>query len=452
MDNFIINKEYAFKNLLSEEHYFQSLLQVLHSNDLLSIGEIEGIQLQLVDILTETVGYYTKNKSSSVRVEVAEQIMLSIYYTLGLFLKNQSTIKESITLIEEKGIRYLFARGEKILKAKVDECQGLLDIVKETRLEIENYAYIDTIDYGIPLFFKEYDIRFASHETPGSIDYPLSIDEMKLAGIEYMNDYLNKVILENKFCSYFDIAEIEALLKGFNKNFKHMLINIFQLVLTNYLGCILTGKGGRSLEITKGDRVYLKSIMENLSQAGLERLISEAAEKLCQELFIEDKNLIEYINRTVCNILPEVKIYIETDTLKNIFITLSKSEKDVLKYEDGKSLDDSSFRSITEEIRDCSKVEDKIEIITEEIHSLKDLVDVLSADCIFDNEFIDIFKALDDFEIALLVKNTSNDEVFNTDYGTESEKEWHGKLKVYLEGLDDMKKKEIISISQGIDI
>ncbi|MGY0373341.1 DUF6179 domain-containing protein [Clostridium sp. JNZ J1-5] len=452
MDNFIINSEYDFENLLSKEHYFQSLLKVSNSNNLLNIKEIEGIQLQVVNILTETVGYYTKNKSSSVRVEIAEQIMLSIYYTLGLFLKNQSTVKKSIILIKEKEIKYLFAQGEKILKDKVDECERLLEIVKETRLKTENYAYIDTIDYGIPLFFKEYDIRFASHETPGAIDYPLAIDERDLVGVEYIEDYLNKMIFENKFCSYFDSSEIEALLKGFNQDSNHMLINIFQLVFTNYLGCILAGKEESSLEIVKGDRSYLKSIMKNLSQAESMRLILGAAEKLSQKLLIKDKSFTEYINKTACKIAHEIKRYIETDTLENIFITLNKPERNVLKYEDGKSLDDSKFRNITEEIRDCNRVEDKIEIIREEFHSLKDFIDVFSSDCIFDDEFIDIFKALDDFEVALLIKSISNDKVLDAYYGTESEKEWHEKFNKYLESLDDTKRGEIIKISQEITI
>ncbi|MCT8977711.1 DUF6179 domain-containing protein [Clostridium sp. CX1] len=452
MDNFIINKKGDFEDLLSKEHYFQSLLQVLHSKNLLKIKDIESIQLQVLNILKEMVGYYTKNKSSSLRVEIAEQIMLSVYYTLGIFLKSQPTMEESIALIKKKEIKYLFAQGEKVLRAKIDECQRLLEITKETRVKTENYAYIDTIDYGIPLFFKEYDPRFASQGIPGSIDYPLAISERYLVGIEYIKDYLNKVILENKFCSYFNCAEIEALLKGFNKDSNHMLINIFQLVLINYLGRILAGKEGRSLEITKGDRAYLKSIMKNLSQLEFKKLIFQAEEKLRKELSIRDKKLMEYINRTLCQVAPEIKKHIENDTLENIFITLNKSEENMLKYEDGESLENSKFRYITEEIRDCSKVEEKIEIIREEFHSLKDLVDVFSADCIFDDEFIDIFKALDDFEVALLMVVISNDKVLDIDYGTESDKEWRGKFKEYLESLDDRKKEDIIKISQGIDI
>ncbi|MDP4088856.1 MAG: DUF6179 domain-containing protein [Bacillota bacterium] len=452
MDHFIELKEQISEDLLSSEHYFESLLRVLHSKGLLYSRDIESIQLQIIDIFTETAGYYTRNESSSVRVEIAEQILLSVYYTIGLFLKSQPTLNESIALIKKKDMRSLFAQGEKILKAKVIECQVLYNLVMETRLDTGNYAYIDTLEHGIPLFFRDYDPRFASHDAPASIDYPLGLDEGQLVGVEYIEDYLNKVILENKFCSYFDSTEIRDLSKGFHKNFDHMLINIFVLVLTNCLGRILAGKGGRSLEITKVDRIFIKGILENLPQRELEEVIFMAAQKLCEELEIQDNKLTEYINGTVCSIIPEIKRNLETDTLENIFITLVRAEKETVRYNDGKGLDNSSFRTITEEIRDCCRVEDKIGIIRRKVHSLEDLIDVLSADCIFGDEFIEVFKALDIVEIALLIKSISNEEVWDTDYGTESEKEWHKSLEIYLESLDGTKKTEIISISQGIEL
>lgn len=452
MNNYIINKEDTFENLLSKEHYFQSLLQVLYSNDLLSTKDIESIQLQILDLLKETVNYYTKAESYSVKEEIAEQLMLSIYYTIGIFLKDIPTIKERITSIKESAMKYLFSEGEKILKTKVEESKELLKLVQKNRLNTANYAYIDTIGYGIPLFFIDYDIRFASHETPGSIDYPLAIDEMDLVGIEYINEYLNKINFENKFCSYFENAEIEALLNGFDKNSDHLLINIFELVFTNYLGRMLLGRAGRHLEITELDRYYLKSKIEKLKHEELYMLISEEVKKMCNDFSIKDDYFISYLNKTGIKIISEIKGNIELNKLANIFITLNNSKDNLVKYKDGEAMNDSKFRIITEEIRACRNVEDKIKIIREEINSLEDLVDVLSSDCIFDDEFIDVFKVLDDFEIALLLKYISNDSAVDRDYGTEGEKEWHRKLQNYLSDLEEVKKEEIIKISKGIDI
>ncbi|WP_236896444.1 DUF6179 domain-containing protein [Clostridium beijerinckii] len=450
MDNYIIDRNDTIENLLSKEHYFQSLLQVLHSNDILNNKELENIQVQILDILRETANYYTKAESYSVRVEVAEQIMLSIYYTIGSFLKGKTSIKEKITLIKENAMKYLFSEGEKVLKIKIEESKELLKNVQKSKLKTSNYAYIDTIDYGIPLFFIEYDSRFAAHEMQGSIDYPLAIDEMELVGIEYISEYLKKIDFENQFCSHFDIYEIENLLKSFDKNSDHILINIFELVLTNYLGCMVLGKRGITLDITDTERRYLKNKLGELKEEEFNEVISRIVEGICQEFNINDINFINYINKTIYKIMPSIKKNIENNKLENTFITFKNEDENLIRYEDGESLENSRFKDITEEIRDCDKVDDKIQIIRKEIHSLRDLVDVLGSDCIFDYEFIEIFKVLDDFEISLLLKYIPNDSVMDVDYGTESDKEWHEKLEEYLDMINEEKKSKIITESLNI--
>jgi len=450
VDNYIIDRNDTIENLLSKEHYFQSLLQVLHSNDILNNKELENIQVQILDILRETANYYTKAESYSVRVEVAEQIMLSIYYTIGSFLKGKTSIKEKITLIKENAMKYLFSEGEKVLKIKIEESKELLKNVQKSKLKTSNYAYIDTIDYGIPLFFIEYDSRFAAHEMQESIDYPLAIDEMELVGIEYISEYLKKIDFENQFCSHFDSYEIENLLKSFDKNSDHILINIFELVLTNYLGCMVLGKRGITLDITDTERRYLKNKLGELKEEEFNEVISRIVEGICQEFNINDINFINYINKTIYKIMPSIKKNIENNKLENTFITFKNEDENLIRYEDGESLENSRFKDITEEIRDCDKVDDKIQIIRTEIHSLRDLVDVLGSDCIFDYEFIEIFKVLDDFEISLLLKYIPNDSVMDVDYGTESDKEWHEKLEEYLDMINEEKKSKIITESLNI--
>lgn len=449
MNNKIINKEDLLESQLNDEHYLQSLLQVLHLNRFLTIEELENIQLQILNILTETLGYYTRNESSSVRVEVADKIMLSIYYTIGLSLKKEAHIKAQVSNIKQLKIKKLFNDGEEIIKEKVKECENLLKQVHETRLETINYAYVDTLEYGLPLFFKEYDSRFGAHETQGSIDYPLGYDEMKLVGVEYIEDYLKKIDMENKFCSYFKQEDIEALLKGFNVQSHHLLINIFTLVLMNALGCSLAGKEITKLDINEGDRIYLKNKLENSHD--FNKSIYDGTEKIIKSLSIENENMIEYIKIVIEKLIPDIKISLENDKLEMIFLSLDKSVDNNIEYEDGESLDNSIFKEITEEIRDCEDVEEKIEIIREEFHSLKDLVDVLGADCIFEDEFIEVFKVLDDFGIALLLKEISNEYDYH-DHGTESEKEWHGKLYQYLDIIDSKRKEEIMKLSKGVNV
>ncbi|KLE14197.1 DUF6179 domain-containing protein [Clostridium sp. C8] len=451
MKNFIIKNTDKVEGSLSQEYYFQSLLQYAYSNDLLSKEQFENIQIQIIDILKETVGYYTMGESTSVRVEVAENLLLSIYYTISLFLKNNFKAIESIDLIKRKNIKEIFNKGQELLKVKFNECTTLLEYIINTKLLIKNYAYIDTIEYGIPLFFKEYNLRYESHEVPGSIDYPLANYEINLAGVEYIERYLKNLYLENLFCSNFNFKDIDELLNGYDKKSYHLLINVFKIVLTNSIGSILLNRSAKNLLITSSDKIYIEYKLKDLSEPQLKDNILMAIEKICSEFSIDDQELINYLNNISVEISHEININ-KIDKIDKIFITPNNEKENIIKYKDRKSIKNNLFRYVTEEIRTCNTVEDKIKIIKEDIHSLRDLVDVLGADCIFEHEFYKVFNSLEDIEIALLIKYLPSNKDLDSDYGTESEKEWHEKLKEYLDYIDDYRKKNIMSLSNKIEI
>lgn len=450
MSNFIINNEERINELLNQEHYFQSLLQYSYTYNLLDREEFEKVQIQIINILKDIVTYYTMDSSSSIRIEVAESLLLSIYYTISLFIKNNFTAIEGIKIVKEENIKEIFNKGEKLLRVKFDECMILLNNIQKTKLIIKNYAYNDTIDYGIPLFFKEYDIRYGSHETPGSIDYPLASDDMNLVGIEYIEDYLRKLYLENIFCSYFSTIDIEDLLTGYDKNSYHLLINIFDLVLSNSIGSVFLNKKASNLRITPYEKLYLKNKFIDLSEKEIEKEVLLAVEKIFIEFSINDNHLMNYLNNASLKVSHELNRNI--NKIERIFITPNNEKEKTIKYQDRKSVENSIFRKITEEIRSCNNVESKIKIIKDDIHSLTDLVDLLGADCIFDNEFIEVFNALDDFEIALLLKFLPDSKELKSDYGTESEKEWHEKLLDFMDSLDEIKRRDIMMLSNKVEI
>ena len=82
----------------------------------------------------------------------------------------------------------------------------------------------------------------------------------------------------------------------------------------------------------------------------------------------------------------------ENNSLDKIIImdSLDEGYNKVI-YKKGKKLDDDKFREIVNEITLCFDVDSKIEVIKAEILSLEDFIDVLKADCIFENEYRTIF-------------------------------------------------------------
>lgn len=87
--------------------------------------------------------------------------------------------------------------GRKQIRKDVKKAKHILDTIKNNLIKTKNHAYNDTIKHGISMFFSNYNVDERAHETPGSIDYPVSGTETGLVGIEYMTRYLKKLYFEN---------------------------------------------------------------------------------------------------------------------------------------------------------------------------------------------------------------------------------------------------------------
>jgi hypothetical protein len=65
-------------------------------------------------------------------------------------------------------------------------------------------------------------------------------------------------------------------------------------------------------------------------------------------------------------------------------------------------MDDEALRRLIDEIQDCRYLSDKIAIIKGQIHSVRDLIEVLNV-CLWGNEYTELFCSFSDLEIAVLL-------------------------------------------------
>ena len=159
-----------FKDQLNPRHFFEELIELLVRKGVFDESEFEGIQQQLLELLGKQIKAFNKGNSSSIRVEVAEALMDSIYYTLSIYFKDIQDLGSSGELIKEKGIENLFNEGKALIQQKVEQARILLDRVQQTKLITANYAYNDTINEGVGLFFVVYDKDFMAQDSPGAVD------------------------------------------------------------------------------------------------------------------------------------------------------------------------------------------------------------------------------------------------------------------------------------------
>jgi hypothetical protein len=441
------------KRDLDESDYFQSITQESCRLNLLSIAEYENIQVQSVQLLAKQVRRYTNGESSSVKVETAQTIMQSIFYVIGLYLKSFSDVDMCIVLLKQKPLLELYQHGKKLIEEQLDKAQQLLTKIENDGFITDNQAYNDTIRDALPPFFSAYDIDFAAHDTPASIDYPLCNDKMDLVGIEYVLNYLKTLCMENKFLNFFAMPVINRLLYSFNDHYKDLLVNIFELVLTNSLGCVLVNKDFTQLNIEPEERRYLEGKLLNLVKADLDlnNILQEGLIQLCTELDISDKLLQKYMKEIIPELSLRIKNALENNSLESIFISFRESQLKPVFFQEGNKMDDELFRSIIAEIKECSDVSDKISIIQREIHSISDFIDILGGYCIFEDEFTAIFNSLGDMELALLIKVLPTDNILISDiHFTENEKEWHDRLNSYFSELQLPRQKRIRKLVENI--
>ena len=429
---------------LKADTYFLSLLQEAYRVSLLSEPELNRIQAEALSLLAGQVDTFTGGTSSSIKVETAENILESAFFTIGFYLKSLSDLNLALKILKENPLLQLYKTGRKLVEIQFYKAKQLFTTVQGNCLVINNYAYNATIKEGIPLFFATYDLNFAAHETPGSIDYPVSNDQMELVGIEYIYSYLKKLFWENRFCQKFSPIGINFLLRSYDGHYYDLLINVFELILTNALGCLLVNKKAVQLNIEPLDREYLQDILGNLSPEQLSSLMYDTMHQLCQELAITESFLVKHITDTATNLLANLKNALATNRLASVFISFKKSPPPtVIHFEDGVKIDDEQFRRIIDEIRSCRYLADKMALIQRNLHSITDLVDMLEGACLFGAEFDAFFRVLGDMELALLWKRVPPEAIVLSLHFTESEQEWQHRLATFLQSLAPTRKEKI---------
>jgi hypothetical protein len=442
-------EKYSFfiENNFSEDHFFKDVLVTCYEKKLLTDTILKQISYERLDLLKTQLKYYTKDESSSVMVEVAENLLEGIDYTISFYLKTFNSIEQIIDELKSNSLSLMLETGRALIKETFDESKKLLEYIINNKLKINNYSYDDTIDHGIPLFFKEYEYFFTPHEGSGSIDYQLYMDNMNYKSIEYIRNYLEILNLENEFCYNFKIYEINELLKGYDQKSEELLINVFELVLINSLGLIIRGKTLTTLNLNNTDRDIIKNKLENLSSEKLQEELLTCADKCCQLLSIENKDLVNYIKKSTIKLTEWIYESIKLNKLETVFISFKENKaENFIEYIDGQKLSNSAFKNLSERVREAS-IEDKIKLINNNIKSLEDLIDILNAECLFDNEFMLLFKNLSKTYIILLAKHIS-DFSFTEEY----EKEWYCEFKNYLSSLSEEDQRNIKMIEEKINI
>lgn len=437
---------------LSGEYYFNTILQEAYTCGLLNESDLENIQLQCISLLSNKSERYNMGKSSSIRVETAESIMKSNLYSIGLYLKSLPDPDYAAVELKTVKISELFKRGRELVNAKFQVAKRIYNMVQKNKLDILNHSYNSTLsENGIGIFFKSYDIDYEAHDSPACIDYKLCNPVIDLAGIEYIQKYLENLYLENEFCMNFAAVNIHHLLYGYDQGYKDLLINIFEQVLTTALGCSLANRNIRELNITGEDIQCLYEKLLKYDNHTLVLNIHKATKDIFEELNITNLFLQEYIEKSISKIVTNIEIGIKLNTLNKVFIaSINPDLKPKIHFESSVKMDDEEYRRLIEELLRCRFLSDKLELIKKKVKSFDDLEDILLDAQLEEREFVSLFNTLGDVEIAAMIKRHPFESDIQAVDLSEAEQVVRLYLENYVKQLPSNRQEQIVQIAKHL--
>lgn len=222
-------------------------------------------------------------ESSSLPAETAAALTESVLLTLGADRDPRVLLAPDLP---EK-----FRQGQRRLAQKLEVSRRLWQTAWATRSEAENRSLLDTLN-SLKHFPDRYDLRFFAQEIPCGIDYQLSqpVPET-LRGVDYVNEWLRRLCLEQNFLGRFETA----------------------------LGLALLGDDPRSLTVSPPRRQRLEWLFAGLPVPEQKRILDAGAAALCTALDIRSAALRSYVQATALALGPRLA---SAQTLEYMFLTL----------------------------------------------------------------------------------------------------------------------------------
>jgi hypothetical protein len=248
------------------------------------------------------------------------------------------------------------------------------------------------------------------------MDYPLLFDDMRMQGIFYIQQYLEKLEMETQFCRCFAIEEVVKVLGDYGWlygiDYRDALINVFEILIINATFSVLSGSDAHKICISKYQYELLQEKFAGLDHNQCAFLISEAIEVMLIDLGIDQLGIKEYIQKFKIAFMPRFLSALDNDSLKNVvIIDLEENQSLETIFDEGNRMGDESFRVMIDQIMECSDSAEKTAKVFACIHSLGDFIDVLEAYCLFEDEFYSLFNELGDVELSILARIVFAEEI-----------------------------------------
>lgn len=426
--------------------------------------ELRRMQRQLRLVLQRLIERYTQGESSSVPTETAESLLTSALYALDAYLLHVGPPRAALTALRTAGIADLYEKGIECVRRTFEEAKLLYTEIRKRKLDVPIEAYHATIDESLPVFMNNYGIVFDAHDTMAGIDYPLAIDDMKLQGVFYIKQYLERLRLENEFCIRFDRDEVLELLERFGSaarfDYRIELFNLFELVLHHALFSTMSGGDSDRILLSPSQYGRLERSFASANADEIARTVHRGMARLQEALRVDDRTA-DYMNLCGERLIPRLVDAAARGRLRALVLTVRERNitPDVIVMHAGDKMCDVRLRRLLEDIARRETKEGKVALIRANVFSLHDYLDLLESDCLYEEEYDALYSSFGDVELAILSKIVWYEELRGgsaplreiVERSESSNLDWKRRFAFYMNGLNGARIRSIEGLIDSID-
>ena len=272
----------------------------------LSPEEQQRVMNQMYLLMGKQVQSYHKHRhmgnNSSVSVELAQELMESIEYTIGLVggVYAHRNIGEALVL------------GQEILESRLSKAKSMLELVNGTAPQWQTECRWEALRY-LRHYLEQYDYLLLAHKGPDDLFYPILISPPEdIQGIDSCLFYLNILWIENQIMA----GVPDDALEQFWDRLPAATLNQCEHLLINGIGKALLRTGIDPLIFETEE--YMKIIVAMMSAT--EEKLRDAAKLLCQWLNLKNENACLYVDAVVPQLTMWIGDNIRGGNLENIFV------------------------------------------------------------------------------------------------------------------------------------
>lgn len=179
-------------NNIDRENYTNTLAVEAVRVGIMSESDLDRIRQDLMIALSEVIGYYTKNESSSIKSETANELTNSMLYNIDTYLLSFGDDKKALETLLDRRMSELYGKGYLINSKYYEEAKILFGKARVSRLNNGSEEYNKTLDKYFRYYLTNYSPKFYAHNK-----IYLSLREYGLSGAYHIGEaveVLKKII------------------------------------------------------------------------------------------------------------------------------------------------------------------------------------------------------------------------------------------------------------------